>query len=114
MTIPEYYDKCGSINATSRKFGILHTKVRKILISQGVDIGDKLAASIVDLKKQGYSQKEICKELEISDKVYNAHSEYTKGEYNLALDKLSRNARNLRRFRAKKKRLEMKGCMNNG
>ena len=40
MTIPEYYDKCRSINATSRKFGISHTKVRKILISQGVDIGE--------------------------------------------------------------------------
>ena len=76
-------------------------KMRKMLISQGVDIGDKLAANIADLKKQGVSQEEICNELDISNKVYNAHSEYTKGEYNLPSDKLSRNARNLRRFRAK-------------
>lgn len=100
-TILEYYEEYGSIKKTAKKVGVSHAKMRKMLISQSVDIGDKLAVNIADLKKQGVSQEEICNELGISNKVYNAHSEYTKGEYNLPSDKLSRNAQNLRRFRAK-------------
>lgn len=47
-TISEYYEEYGSIKKTAKKVGVSHAKMRKMLISQGVDIGDKLAANIAD------------------------------------------------------------------
>lgn len=97
------YKSASSKSAVGKNLGISYSKVIKTLLSAGIDIEDELADNIFDLKCQGFTNQEICKQLNISMKVLNAHTPYAKGAYGLPDDEIFEKALYYRQWKNKNK-----------
>lgn len=97
------YKSASSKSAVGKILGISYSKVIKTLLSAGIDIEDELADNIFDLKCQGFTNQEICKQLNISMKVLNAHTPYAKGAYGLPDDEISEKTLYYRQWKNKNK-----------
>ena len=94
------YEWTGSVNETAKNLGISTGKVRKILITEGYDMGYN-ACKVKELYENGESVKDIAQRLYISEKTVLAYVPYTKGVYNAE----DRSGSALRSERYRKKRL---------
>ena len=74
------YLKYKSILMTSKLNNLSRTKVRKILITEGV-IASSLIEVIKKMQLEGITKKEICKSLQISSSLFNDNTGYFKGMY---------------------------------
>ena len=101
--IVKEYKKEKNITKTAQKAKISPSKVKKILITEGV-YECPLSKKIAEMRLEGLSKKIICKRLNISPNLYSANSPYEKGEYNSSNP--SHNALKIRRYRKNKNREE--------
>ena len=70
-----------SVNETAKKLGISTGKVRKILITEGYDMGYS-ASKVKELYEKGESVTAIAQKLQVSEKTVLAYIPYSKGVYN--------------------------------
>lgn len=78
--VVDYYEECGSVRQTAKKFKISQQKVRKILISAGV-YKNETSVKIKEMYDGGQSIESIALELKLSTKCVHSYLPYTKGEY---------------------------------
>ena len=81
LKIIKEYKSCSSIRGTARKVKISTSKVKRILLTNGV-IHDDYFDAINTLYKAGRSVQEIMEELHLSKSYVSSHLPYTKGLYN--------------------------------
>ena len=74
--------------------------MRKILITLDALKGCELADKVKKLREEGLSDKQITERLNISSKVLNNYTPYSKTIYN---DNLSQNAKRIKKHRESKK-----------
>ncbi len=98
------YKKGRSIRTIGNKLGIGWQKVTKILVSNGI-CPNETSAAVQRLSNQGKTKEEICEELKISKKVYDAYMPYTKCEYRS--ENRTKNAMEIEKCRKRKKEREM-------
>ena len=101
--IVKEYKKEKNITKTAQKAKISPSKVKKILITEGV-YECPLSKKIAEMRLEGLSKKIICKRLNISPNLYSANSPYEKVEYNSTTP--SHNALKIRRHRKNKNKEE--------
>lgn len=94
------YSQLQSLVKTGDVFGISASKVKKILISEGVYENDTLR-KVQKLYKSGKTPDEISQILNIKKSCVNLYLPYKKGVYNS--DTPTINAERIRRCRQKKK-----------
>lgn len=76
----ETYNQTQSLYMTSKICQITRTKIRKILINEGL-LNSFLINKIKTLQKEGKGKKEICSILSISSSIYNENTGYSKCLY---------------------------------
>lgn len=74
------YDWTHSVNETARNLGLSTGKVRKILITEGYNMGYN-ACMVKEFSEKGLSVSEIASKLNVSQKTVLAYLPYTKGSY---------------------------------
>lgn len=99
--IVKEYKQEKNITKTAQKAKISPSKVKKILITEGV-YECPISKKIAEMRLEGLSKKIICKRLNISPNLYSANTPYEKGEYNSTTP--SYNAIKIRKSRYKKSR----------
>ena len=97
------YDWTHSIKETAEQLDISQGKVRKILITEGYDMGMR-AKEVKELADQGLSADEIAEKLHRSLKSVNAYMPYSKGTY--LPEKRSADALRSERYRKKRAMLD--------
>ena len=101
MDIKMTYEATKSLKETARICGISLPKVKKILLTNGYDLGGR-SSEIKKMRDENKSVEEIAEALNISPKAVNANLPYTKGEYNRT--DATKNAIEIRKMRAKNNR----------
>lgn len=76
----ETFKKTQSLYMTSKICQITRTKIRKILINEGL-LNSPLINKIKRLQEEGRNKKEICSMLAISSSMYNENTGYSKCLY---------------------------------
>lgn len=97
--ICQLYNDGYSINRIHTMTGLSASKIRKILIEENLWV-DTLSVKISRLLAAGKTTDEISNLLNVSPKVINSRSPYSKGMYNW---KPSKNALSVRKHRENKK-----------
>ena len=97
------YEWTHSVNETAGKMGLSTGKVRKILITEGYDMGNT-ATKVKAMSEERMSASEIAAALKISEKTVSAYVPYSKGVYNASHKSAS--ATRSARYRAKRSMLE--------
>jgi len=75
------YEATKSIRSTARHCNLSEQKVRKILVSHGVDLNSPRTRKILGLYESGMSVNEISAAMRISPGAVSAHLPYTRGAY---------------------------------
>lgn len=73
------YNQYKSIKSTAMKLDMSEQKVRKLLITAGVELESPLTTRIIDMYKSGKTVDDIAKIEKISRKAVIAHLPYIKG-----------------------------------
>lgn len=93
------YKETGSLTGASKKLKRNWQTIAKHLVSSGIYPTEN-CANIHRLLAAGWSEDEICEELEISRKVFRCYMPYSKGSYCKAQKTI--NAQRIAKCRAKK------------
>lgn len=100
-TVVDLWNQGESIKGISRKTGIGHQKVRKILITAGDLYQTKRSQEVKQMLSEGYSPQEIADKMNLSMSALNTYLPYTKCIY---LDvNPTKNAINIRKFYLRKR-----------
>lgn len=97
------YDWTHSVKETAEHLGLSCGKVRKILITEGYDMGNR-ASQVKQLADKGMKADEIADLLKVSMKSVNAYMPYIKGAY--LPEERSADALRSKRYREKRTMLE--------
>jgi hypothetical protein len=95
------YLSTGSIRATSRKHAVCTQTVRRILITNGVFLGDDLKATHIVSLLGIMPPEEVANKLGCSIKTIKSYMPYSKGSY--AITPQSANAERIARCRQRKR-----------
>ena len=93
------YKETGSLTGATKKLKRSWQTIAKHLVSNGI-YPTETCANIHRLLSAGWSEEEICEELEISSKVFYSYLPYSKGSY--CRTQKTVNAHRIAKCRAKK------------
>ena len=79
--VVEIYKRYGSLRRTHSETGVSFGKLRKILLTAGIELESPKTAEINRLFESGMSEHEIAKELNMSVSAVNTHLPYVKTPY---------------------------------
>ena len=101
MDVIKTYNETGSIRRTAKECGYSDQKIRKILLSAGINLESERTQEINTMSTAGMTISEISAKLKISKKAVNSHLPYRRGAY--GGEDATDNAKKLRAWKLKRK-----------